>query len=81
MIHWIKRLFKGKPKSLPEPKSESKSNLEIVNLGILPCCGGTEFYEGPHGGMNVNIKCANPACGQEWNIAAFNGSIIYAEKI
>ncbi len=32
----------------------------------MPCCGSTGFYEGPHGGANQNITCAN--CGERWNI-------------
>ncbi len=31
-----------------------------------PDCGSTKFYEGPHGGMSVNIKCAG--CGHRFNV-------------
>lgn len=31
-------------------------------------CGGTDFYEGPSGGMSINVLCANPKC-RHW----FNG--------
>lgn len=30
-------------------------------------CGGTEFYEGPSGGMSQNILCANPDCRHWFN--------------
>ena len=33
-----------------------------------PDCKGHEFWEGPHGGLSVNIKCANPKCGSEFNV-------------
>ena len=32
-----------------------------------PDCGFTEFYEGPSGGMNTNICCANPLCRSAFN--------------
>lgn len=30
-------------------------------------CGGTKFYEGPSGGMAVNVLCANPKCRHWFN--------------
>lgn len=30
-------------------------------------CGGTEWYEGPSGGMSVNILCANENCRHWFN--------------
>lgn len=30
-------------------------------------CGGTEFYEGPSGGMSVNVLCANDNCRHWFN--------------
>jgi hypothetical protein len=30
-------------------------------------CGGTEFYEGPSGGMSTNVLCANPKCRHWFN--------------
>jgi|tagenome__1003787_1003787.scaffolds.fasta_scaffold20371316_2 hypothetical protein len=32
-----------------------------------PYCGGTEWDEGPGGGMSVNIMCLNPACEHWFN--------------
>ena len=29
--------------------------------GVCPDCGGKDWFEGPSGGMNVNIKCSG--CG------------------
>jgi hypothetical protein len=30
-------------------------------------CGGEKFYEGPSGGMAVNIICTNPTCRHMFN--------------
>ncbi len=32
-----------------------------------PDCGCTEWYEGPHGGLSINCKCAK--CGHWFNLA------------
>lgn len=29
-----------------------------------PDCGGVDFFEGPHGGLSVNVKCAK--CGSKF---------------
>jgi hypothetical protein len=31
-----------------------------------PDCGGVDFYEGPHGGASVNVKCAHLSCGRKF---------------
>ena len=40
-----------------------------MNMPSIKCscldCGSDKFYEGPHGGMAINIKCVN--CGSEFN--------------
>ena len=30
-------------------------------------CGGTEFFEGPSGGMSTNVLCANSKCRHWFN--------------
>ena len=30
-------------------------------------CGGTDFYEGPSGGMSTNVLCANKECRHWFN--------------
>ena len=30
-------------------------------------CGGEKFFEGPFGGMSVNVLCANPNCRHWFN--------------
>lgn len=39
-------------------------------------CGGTQFYEGPSGGMSQNILCANDKC-RHW----FNYSPVFGDKL
>ena len=39
---------------------------------ICPDCLGDKFYDGPHGGMSVNVYCANEACGARFNIAVMD---------
>jgi len=34
--------------------------------GKCPDCGSKKFYEGPHGGAAVNVKCAD--CGHKFNL-------------
>ena len=44
--------------------------------GRCPDCGGDGWIEGPHGGLSVNITCANPTCGSR-----FNTSPVFTERI
>lgn len=46
----------------------SEEEKEKLRKGICPDCGGIEFLEGPHGGLAVNVKCANEECGSKFNI-------------
>lgn len=46
----------------------TKEQKMFYGLGIMPCCGGPDFYLGPEGGMSINITCAT--CGQRWNMTA-----------
>lgn len=34
---------------------------------VCTYCGGTQWYEGPTGGISTNIMCANPECGHWFN--------------
>lgn len=34
-------------------------------------CGGTDFFEGPSGGVCVNIRCANEKCRHWFNFTPF----------
>jgi hypothetical protein len=46
------------------------TNQEVaaIDNNTCPDCGGTGFMEGPHGGMNVNIMCANDRCQSKFNV-------------
>lgn len=63
------------------PRASDDADERSFDKGILPCCGGTEFFEGPTGGLSFNIKCANPDCGQGWNVALINGVCVMADRI
>ena len=34
-------------------------------------CGGTDFLEGPSGGLAVNVLCSNPKCRHWFNLSPF----------
>jgi DNA-directed RNA polymerase subunit RPC12/RpoP len=44
--------------------SENTQQLNALNRGRCPDCGGTRFHEGPHGSGSVNVKCAG--CGSKF---------------
>lgn len=43
----------------------------LANQHICPDCKGESFFMGPKGGAAQNVKCANPECGSEFNLAPF----------
>jgi hypothetical protein len=43
----------------------------LYNQHACPDCNGDKFSMGPQGGMCQNIKCSNPDCGSEFNLAPF----------
>lgn len=47
-------------------ESLTANEVTALDSGKCPDCGHDQFIEGPHGGMNVNIKCAR--CGARFNI-------------
>ena len=53
--------------SLVRKKPTPPKIPEYPALECCPACGGNWFYEGPHGGASVNVKCANPVCGKKFN--------------
>jgi len=50
----------------PTPASVLSDLLDALNRGACPDCGSSAWYEGPHGGISVNVRCAG--CGAEFNI-------------
>ena len=58
--------------------SKPKTMEEVVQNSKAPkCtyCGGTEFFEGPSGGMSTNILCANKNCRHWFNHTPILGSL------
>lgn len=53
-----KELEYEREKELARSK-ENEGNIKCPN------CGGTEWYEGPSGGLSVNIECTK--CGDRFN--------------
>ncbi|MBA7697268.1 hypothetical protein ES703_105931 [subsurface metagenome] len=53
---------------------------EIVDKLVCPECKSTDFLEGPHGGMAVNVKCAK--CGYRLNTCPLpDGKIWITDKL
>ncbi len=59
---FLNRNRQTKTEAEPEPEGE-QNNIRCPN------CGNTKWYEGPSGGMSVNIKCAG--CGLWFNTTPF----------
>jgi hypothetical protein len=51
---------------------------KFLKRGECPDCHSTKFRAGPSGGLSQNVKCM---CGSEYNVAQFNGEVIFAERI
>lgn len=45
-----------------------REKSEFCDNYRCPFCGGNEFYDGPQGGMALNIFCANEECQAGLNI-------------
>jgi len=76
----------GPQRVVPREKSkymESFKDWERAELvaGRCPDCGGTQFREGPSGGMSTNWMCDNEACGSRFNIAQVGPGAIMGERI
>jgi hypothetical protein len=57
------------PKKIAEPVDPLI--YALYNSHMCPDCDCDKFTMGPQGGMCQNIKCANPDCGSEFNVAPF----------
>jgi len=65
---WVDGLQRVTQEELKDPLVKS-----FYQDGVCPDCKSKDFLEGPHGGMNINIKCAK--CGSKFNICPEIGSI------
>jgi hypothetical protein len=71
---------------VPREKSkymESFKDWERAEIlaGRCPDCGGTQFCEGPSGGMSTNWMCDNEVCGSRFNIAQVGPGAIMGKRI
>lgn len=62
----------------PVSETEGGRLWAIIATDHCPDCGHEGFYEGPHGGLSVNIQCANANCGHKFNVTPMVGT---AERI
>jgi len=68
MIFEKRKQKESKSKGIPvSDTAEGKLYIQIAK-GKCPSCGSKGFYEGPHGGLCINIFCMNPACRQGYNV-------------
>jgi len=68
MLDTLKRIIMRYPTNHGELVVEPDEQPKSV---VCPNCGGNQWYEGPSGGMSINIKCANPRCGLWFNHTPF----------
>jgi len=74
-IQWFRQLFNletEQQKALKALRAQGKDTVgEFVGPwnGVCPDCGSTRFYEGPEGGICVNIMCADEKCSSKFNWA------------
>jgi hypothetical protein len=54
------------PFAYPRDREIDDIEAQLLDLGVCPDCGTKRFWEGPHGGMNVNIQCSG--CGSKFNV-------------
>jgi len=72
VFSWLKR---RKSTVLPPPLN--KVNIDRFTSCIY--CDSPEYYEGPTGGVAMNIKCAQ--CGARFNIGLIPGGPILIDKL
>jgi hypothetical protein len=62
-------------------EKEIEGLIYWIRKDKCPDCKGTGFWEGPRGGININIFCKNAECRSGFNIAVFAGEVLMAERI
>ncbi len=59
----------------------TKKEKKKLQKNICPDYGKKGFLEGPHGGMSINIMCANEDCKSRFNVFGMGGKLLSAERI
>jgi hypothetical protein len=54
------------PVGIAKVMSEDYLRKRFYEDNVMPCCGQKGYFEGPSGGLSVNIKCAH--CERKFNI-------------
>lgn len=70
-MSWLKTLIASLRWKISKPFDGKTWNFRKG----CPDCGSTRFYEGPSGGMCINIECVD--CGSKFNVGPFQ----HAERI
>ena len=80
-------IFKPKPeksafeKANPhlKPAEETEDAITFFDNKKMPCCGSSQYYDGPSGGMTTNIECCK--CGRKYNANIMGFGPRYIEEI
>jgi hypothetical protein len=51
----------------PKKIQEKEDAVEFYDKHRMPCCGSTNFIEGPKGGASINIECSK--CKKKFNVS------------
>lgn len=83
MIGWLIHLVSGRLVSAPVAEILPPIRPWIGDKftdwnGVCPDCSSKQFYEGPHGGICVNIQCVE--CGTRLNTVQM-GNTLMAQRI
>lgn len=73
MLDFIKKIFlRPRDRERILETDEGKLFQKVALEDICPDCGNVGFYEGPRGGINVNLFCTNRDCRSGFNVAYFD---------
>lgn len=69
LLPWHWKVFLRRPFKYLKWRHEQNIRLNTAAPAGYGCpsCGSLWFYEGPHGGLSINVKCANAECGKKYN--------------
>lgn len=90
MFRWLRKLA-GKTSVMAEVMPQPDRSHGLVDLtewergfiqrtrGKCPDCEVGEMYQGPRGGLSVNVRCGS--CSAKFNLAVVNGQVLFAQRI